>query len=84
MSHHFSGDVTHSASYQIDELLTIVNDLKPEMITIFTAGMHGRTIVSFLEYFLSRKFKAVIYELSSSHRGKVLSRIIIIKMQKYV
>jgi len=84
LSHHFRGDKIHSGSYRIDELLKIVNDLKPRMITIFTADMHGRTIVSFLEYFLSRKFKSVIYELSSNHREAVISRTIIIKMQKYV
>ena len=84
LSHHFKGDRMHSGSYRIDELLKFVIDLKPELITIFTADMHGRTIVSFLEYFLSRKFKSVIYELSSGHRGKVHSRIIVIKMQKYV
>ncbi|WP_458720887.1 hypothetical protein [Candidatus Nitrosocosmicus sp. R] len=84
LSHHFKGDRMHSGSYRIDELLKFVIDLKPELITIFTADMHGRTIVSFLEYFLSRKFKSVIYELSSGHRGKVHSRIVVIKMQKYV
>jgi hypothetical protein len=84
LSHHFRDDRIYSGPYRIDELLKIVGDLKPEIITIFTADMHGRIIVSFLEYFLSKKFKSVIYELSSSHRGKVLSRIIIIKMQKYV
>jgi len=45
--------------------------------------MHGRTVVSFLEYFLSRKFKPIIYELSSGYRGIAPSRTIIIKMQKY-
>ena len=84
LNHQFKGDITHSGLYRIDELLKFVTDLKPELITIFTADMHGRTIVSFLEYFLSRKFKSVIYELSLGHRGKVLSRIIVIKMQKYI
>lgn len=84
LSHHFRSDKIHSGSYRMDELLKIVNDLKPRMITIFTADMHGRTIVSILEYFLSRKFKSVIYELSSNHRGAVISSTIIIRMQKYV
>ncbi len=84
LNHHFKDDRMYSGSYRIDELLKFVIDLKPELITIFTADMHGRTIVSFLEYFLSRKFKSIIYELSLGHRGKVLSRIIVIKMQKYV
>ena len=84
LSHHFKGDRMHSGSYRIDELLKFVIDLKPELITIFTADMHGRTIVSFLEYFLSRKFISVIYEFSSGHRGNVHSRIIVIKMQKHV
>ena len=84
LSHHFKDDRMHSGSYRIDELLKFVIDLKPELITIFTADMYGRTIVSFLEYFLSRKFKSVIYELSLVHRGKALSRIIVMKMQKSV
>lgn len=84
LSHQFRDDNVHSSSYRIDELLKFVSDLKPEMITIFAADMHGRTIVSFIEYFLSKKFKSVLYEFSSSHRGKVFSRIIIIKMQRYV
>jgi len=84
LSHHFRDDRIQSGSYRIDELLKVVTYLKPEIITIFTANMHGRTIVAFLEYFLSKKFKSVVYELSSAHRGKVLLRIIIIKMQKYV
>jgi len=87
LSHHFRGDKIHSGSYHMDELLKIVNDLKPRMITIISADMHGRTIVSSLEYFLSRKFKLVIYviyELSSNHRGAVISSTIIIRMQKYV
>ena len=84
MSNHFRDDRIQSGSYRIDELLKIVNNLKPEIITIFTVDMHGRTIVAFLEYFLSKKFKSVVYELSSGHGGKVLSRIIIIKIQKYV
>ncbi|TVP41980.1 hypothetical protein [Candidatus Nitrosocosmicus arcticus] len=49
LSHHFRGDKIHSGSYHIDDLLKIVNDLKPRMITIFTADMHGSTIVSILE-----------------------------------
>ena len=84
LSHHFRGNNIHSGSFKIEELLKFVNELKPEMITIFTADMHGRTIVSFLEYFLSRKFRSVLYELSSGHRGTIRSRIIVIKMQKYI
>jgi hypothetical protein len=84
LSHHPASNKIQSVSYRIDELLKFVNELKPEIITIFTADMHGRTIVAFLEYFLSRKFKLVLYELSSGHRGMLQSRIIIIKMQKYV
>ena len=84
LSHHFRGNNIHSGSFKIEELLKFVNELKPEMITIFTADMHGRTIVSFLEYFLSRKFRSVLYELSSGHRGMIHSRIIVIKMQKYI
>src|SRR6476619_5243347 len=84
LSHHFRGNKIHSGSFRIEELLKFVNELKPEMITIFTADMHGRTIVSFLEYFLSRKFRSVLYELSSGHRGMIHSRIIVIKMQKYI
>ena len=82
--HHYRWEKINSKSYCIDELLKIVNELRPEIIIIFTADMHGRAVVSFLEYFLSRKFKPVIYELSSGYRGIALSRIIIIKMQKYV
>jgi len=78
------GNKIPSGSFRIEELLKFVNELKPEMITIFTADMHGRTIVSFLEYFLSRKFRSVLYELSSGHRGMIHSRIIVIKMQKYI
>ena len=84
LSHHFRGNNIHSGSFKIEELLKFVNELKPEMIIIFTADMHGRTIVSFLEYFLSRKFRSVLYELSSGHRGMIHSRIIVIKMQKYI
>jgi hypothetical protein len=62
LSHHFKGNKIHSGSFRIDELLKFVNELEPEMITIFTADMHGKTIVSFLEYFLSRKFKSVLYD----------------------
>ena len=65
LSHHFRGNKIHSGSFRIEELLKFINELKPEMITIFTADTHGRTIVSFLEYFLSRKFRSVLYELSS-------------------
>lgn len=65
LSHHFRGNKIHSGSFRIEELLKFINELKPEMITIFTADMHGRTIVSFLEYFLSRKFRSILYELSS-------------------
>lgn len=83
LSYHLRGDKIHSGSYRMDELLKFVNDLKPEMITIFTADMHARIIVLFLEYFLSKKFKSVIYELSSSQRGIPLAKNIIIKMQKY-
>jgi hypothetical protein len=48
LSHHFRGNNIHSGSFKIEELLKFVNELKPEMITIFTADMHGRTIFSFL------------------------------------
>lgn len=82
--HHLRGDKIHSGSYRIDELLKFVNDLKREVITIFTADMHAKIIVLFPEYFLSKKFKSVVYELSSSHRVIPLSRIIIIKMQSYL
>lgn len=84
LSHHYRWEKINSRSYCIGELLKIVNELRPEVITIFTANMHGRTVVSFLENFLSRKYKPVIYELSSGYRGIALTRIIIIKMQKYV
>lgn len=84
LSHHLRSDKIYSGSYRIDELLKFVNDLKPEMITIFTADMHAKIIVLFLEYFLSKKFKSVVYEFSSSHKETPLSRIILIKMQKYL
>lgn len=84
LSHHHRWEKINSKSYCMDELLKIVNELRPEIIIIFTGDMHGRAVVSFLEYFLSRKFKPVIYELSSGYRGIALSRIIVIKMQKYV
>ena len=54
LSNHTRVDRIHSSSHRISELLKIVSDLKPEMITSFTADMNGRTIASFLEYFLSR------------------------------
>jgi len=84
LSHHSSSNKIQSGSFGIDELLRFINELKPEIITIFTADMHARTIVTFLEYFLSRKFKSVIHELSLHRRGMIQSRIIIIKMKKYV
>ena len=84
LGHHHMCEKINSKSYRIDELLKIINELRPEIIIIFTADMHGRAVVSFLEYNLSRKFKPVIYELSSGYRGIALSRIIITKMQKYV
>ncbi len=84
LSHRPSSDKIHSGSYWIDELLKFVNYLEPKMITIFTADMHARIIVLFLDYFLSKKFKSVVYQLSSSHNGVPLSKIIIIKMQKYL
>jgi hypothetical protein len=83
LNRNFKYEKRYSKPYRIDELLKIINELRPETIIIFTADMHGRTVVSFLEYFLSRKFKPVIYELSSGYRGIAPSRIIIIKMQKY-
>ena len=82
LSHQYRCEKIHSTSFCIDELLKIINELRPNNIIIFTADMHGKAVVSFLEYFLSRKFKPVIYELSSGSRGIILSRIIIIKMQK--
>jgi recombinational DNA repair protein RecR len=84
LSNHYRWEKINLKSYCIDELLKIVNELRPEIIMIFTADMHGRAVVSFLEYFLSRKFKPVIYELLSGYRGIAISRITIIKMQKYV
>ncbi len=84
LSHQYRCEKIHSTSFSLDELLKIINELRPKIIIIFTADMHGRAIVSFLEYFLSRKFKPVIYELSSGHRGITFSSIIIIKMQKNV
>ena len=84
LSHQDVCEKIRSKSYHMDELLKIINELRPEIIIIFTADMHGRTVVSFLEYFLSRKFKPDIYELLSGYKGIAFSRIIIIKMQKYV
>ena len=84
LGYHYKNNKIQSDSYRIDELLKFINELKPEVITIFTAHMHGRTIVTFLEYFLSRKFKVIIHELSLGHRRSVQSGISIIKMQKYL
>lgn len=84
LDYHSKNNKMQSDSYRIDELLKFINEVRPEAITIFTAHMHGRTIVTFLEYFLSRKFKVNIYELLLGHRDSVQPRIMIIKIQKYL
>ena len=55
----------------------------PKIITIIGAGMHGREIVAFLEYFISRKYKPILFELALKGIPKN-HRFIIIKLQKLV
>lgn len=54
---------------------------QPQKITIISASMHGKEIVAFLEYFLSRKYKPLIYELSLKRTPKH-NRVIVIKLQR--
>ena len=83
LSHHFKGDRMQSGSYRIDRIIKVRYRPKTRIDNNFSSRYAWKDNCFILEYFLSRKFKSVIYELSSGHRGKVHSRIVVIKMQKY-
>ena len=70
-------------TFDLEEIYHYTEAKRPEMITIIGAGMHGREIVAFLEYFLSRKYKLILFELSFKRTFKS-HRVIIIKLQKMV
>ena len=67
----------------LEEIVHYTEAKQPKMITIMGAGMHGREIVAFLEYFLSEKYKLFLFELSFKRTFKSY-RVIIIKLQKMV
>ena len=66
---------------EIDGIYHYIESNQPQTITIIGDGMHGREIVTFLEYFLSRKYKPLIYELSLKRTPKY-NRVIVIKLQR--
>ena len=70
-------------TFDLEEIYHYTEAKWPEMITIIGAGMHGREIVAFLEYFHSRKYKLILYELSLRRTFKN-HRVIIIKLHKIV
>ena len=70
-------------TFDLEEIHHYTEAKRPEMITIIGADMHGREIVAFLEYFLSRKYKLILFELSFKRTFKS-HRVIIIKLQKMV
>lgn len=65
----------------IDGIYHFIESNQPQTITIIGDGMHGREIVTFLEYFLSRKYKPLIYELSLKRTPKYNS-VMVIKLQR--
>jgi hypothetical protein len=82
----YSTDYRDRTDVNIFDLKGIFNytaDLQPQMITIIAAKIHGKHIVAFLEHFLSRRYKPIIYELFSKRTMKN-NRIIIIKLRKLV
>ncbi len=44
------------------DLVRLVDDHKPEKVILCTFNMHGKTIVSLLEFLLSKKYKPQIYD----------------------
>ena len=69
--------------FDLEEIHHYTEAKRPPLITIIGSGMHGREIVAFLEYFLSRKYKLILFELSLKRTLKN-HRVIIIKLQKMV
>jgi hypothetical protein len=69
--------------FDLEEIYHYTEAKQPKMITIMGACMHGREIVAFLEYFLSKKYKLILFELSFKRTLKS-HRVIIIKLQKMV
>jgi len=66
---------------ELDGIYHFIEVNQPQTITIIGASMHGREIVAFLEYLLSRKYKPLIYELSLKRTPKH-NRVIVIKLQR--
>lgn len=69
--------------FELEEIYRYTEARQPKTITIIGARLHGREIVTFLEYFLSRKYKLLLFELSLKRTPKN-HRFIIIKLQKLV
>lgn len=67
----------------LDGIYGFIELNEPQTVTIIGANIHGREIVAFLEYFLSRKYKPLIYELSLKRSPK-FNRVLVIKLQKLI
>ena len=68
---------------ELDGIYRFIELNEPQTVTIIGANMHGREIVAFLEYLLSRRYKPLIYELSLK-RSPNFDRFVIIKLEKLV
>ena len=67
----------------LDGIYGFIELNEPQTVTIIGTNIHGREIVAFLEYFLSRKYKPLIYELSLKRSPK-FDRVLVIKLQKLI
>lgn len=67
--------------FDLQGIFDYTKNLQPQRITIIGTNIHARDVVAFLEYFLSRKYKPFVYELSIKRTIKK-NRYIIIKLQK--
>jgi len=61
-----------------DSLMDIIDETKPRAITLIADNMHGKNIVLFLSYLISKKYKPFIYNFMFKHELN-RARIIMIR-----
>lgn len=72
-----SKNLDYLGPYSFDDLMEFIDENKPESVLLYTANMHGKSIIFVLERLMSRKYTPFIYDYMIHKFGR--PRIIIIK-----
>lgn len=67
-------------SLSLPDIYKIVQTKQPSNVILITSNMHGKEIVGLLEYFLSNRYKPIIFDIIIRN-SNMRTKIMVIKFQ---